>query len=798
MEQTLGPWFAARKIESGYPADGEPDAAACAAYLARLRTIRILDPACGSGAFLISAFRRLLDERIATAREVARANAGDSGAAIDEAALIADILSANLYGVDLNPSSVEITKLALWLHSARAKSPLSSLDHTIRCGNSLVGPDFWAGRPVDRAWRERVADFDWQAAFPEIWPADTGGGFDIVLGNPPYVKLQNLMKVDAEVVAYLQAPRGADAYASAQIGNFDLYLPFVEKGLRLLAPGGRMAYIAPSLWAVNEYGEGLRRLIARTRQLERWIDFKSHQIFDEAITYTALQFFTQEPQDALKIAIAPHGEAADVEWSAPELAVPYATLPASGEWLMANGPTRALIDRLARSCQRLDDPALTSGITVGIQTSADHIYHLDRLGPGRYRFQPKPATGEKKKPPSVEVEIEDAIMRPLVSGAEAKRYEEPATDTFLLFPYERDAKGTMRLIPASVMERRFPKAWAHLLGFEQELRRRESKAFDDEHWHRFGRNQNIDKQDQAKLVVPRLVENLKISLDASGVVFLDNVDVGGVLSPSLDLLPFLLGVLNGAVANFVFRMIAKPFRGDYRSANRQFIAPLPIPHATPAERAAIGAAALALQTRWTRRRDLLAAADERLAVIGRSKRGPDWLWPDLPRLDDLIDAAPAALRAKVDRKTWAEERLKQAQDDRLAALQAVLDTGRPLAAGFQDGELLLTSGGATVLRGIYLESEAEGRLAASYWRFLSLRQNWAEAAGLAAQLLRPPVEHDKPAARQFVERVDALARETSATASEEQAMNERLYALYGLTNAERLLVENEAARKQRR
>ena len=82
-----------------------------------------------------------------------------------------------------------------------------------------------------------------------------------MLGNPPYVKLQNLMKLDPDVAAYLTADRGDDTYRSAQTGNFDLYLPFIEKGLRLLAAGGRMAYIAPSLWTVNQYGEGLRGLV---------------------------------------------------------------------------------------------------------------------------------------------------------------------------------------------------------------------------------------------------------------------------------------------------------------------------------------------------------------------------------------------------------------------------------------------------------------------------------------------------------------------------------------------------------
>ena len=185
---------------------------------------------------------------------------------------------------------------------------------------------------------------------------------------------------------------------------------------------------------------------------------------------------------------------------------------------------RALIERLARDCVRLDDPSVTSGIIVGIQTSADHIYHLQRLGIGRYRCTPK---GKRSVP--YEVAVEDAIMKPLVSGPEAKRYEGPETETYLLFPYQRDARGVMRLIPVEEMARLFPRAWAHLRRWEQDLRKRESNAFDDETWYRFGRNQSIDKQDVAKLIVPRLVQHMKCSFDPHGRFGLDNVDVGGVL-----------------------------------------------------------------------------------------------------------------------------------------------------------------------------------------------------------------------------------------------------------------------------
>ena len=506
VEQTLDPWFEDAKAASGWPAagDGLPDAKQVEAYEGRLKALRLVDPACGSGAFLISAFRRLLDERIAVEREKDRVGRGVLRGAVNEAALTANILENNIYGVDINPAALEIAKLALWLHSSRADAPLSSLDHTMRCFNSLIGPDFWTGRRDDPALRDRVnAITTWHEAFPEVWLEGEPGGFDIVLSNPPYVKLQNIRKLDPEIADWLQAERGDDTFESAGTGNFDLYLPFIEQGLRLLAPGGRMAYIAPSLWTVNEYGEGLRRLLRQRQQLDRWADFKSHQVFSDVTTYTALQFFTHDPREVVLIAAAPEGEVEDIEWTDATLAVPYEELPEDGEWLMATGAERALISRLASTCMRLDDARLTEAIFQGLITSADKVYHLERVGRGQYRCAPAGA------PPYV-VEIEDEIMKPLISGPEAKRYEEPETDTYLLFPYARNARGNMQLITEDVMARRFPMAWAYLGSWERILRARESRAFDDATWWRFGRNQNLDKQDIEKLIVAQTVPGMRV------------------------------------------------------------------------------------------------------------------------------------------------------------------------------------------------------------------------------------------------------------------------------------------------
>jgi type I restriction-modification system DNA methylase subunit len=250
----------------------------------------VVDPACGSGAFLIYALEYLLREHRRAASEWQRLSGGQI-ALFDDAAITKDILSKNIYGVDINPASVELARLALWLHTARAGSALSDLDDTICDGNSLVGPDIaninsdYALLPA--AKQERINAFDWSSRFPHVFAR---GGFDCVIGNPPYVKLQNYKKVMPEVAEYLRlatAPGlgvSGPRYTNAQTGNTDLYLPFVEKGLALLRPQGRMGYIAPSLWVINEYGEGLRGVVRHGRNLARWIDLKSYKIFDEVAT----------------------------------------------------------------------------------------------------------------------------------------------------------------------------------------------------------------------------------------------------------------------------------------------------------------------------------------------------------------------------------------------------------------------------------------------------------------------------------------------------------------------------------
>ena len=785
---TMDPWFQAQKTAVGWTGDAPADAAMLGAYEARVRAVRVVDPACGSGAFLIGAFRRMLRERLEI-DGYRRALPGAVQIPADEAAMTAEILDANIYGVDISAPAVEIAKLALWLHSARADAPLSSLDEAIRCGNSLVGPGFWADRPVEDmtpAAEERVNAFDWTAQFPF---ADAPGRFDIVLGNPPYVSVTNLRTVDTEVADYLIGTRGEDFYASTQTGRIDLYLPFIEKGLRLLRPGGRMGYIAPSLWTKNEQGEGLRNLIRQGRHLETWIDFHSHQIFNEADTYTALQFFTAEPSEAVAVASATSGEpaVAAIDWGDPNCRLAWDRLPGGDPWLMATGEERALIDRLAEDCDRLDDPAVTTGIIVGIQATLNYVYHLEKLSDGHYLCTPKDGDPQRGRPHTVPypVEIEDEIMRPLVSGEEAKRYLSPETSIWLVFPYRRDSKGDMKPLPIETLRDQFPKALKHLSRWKSEFA---SSAKDDTAWWTYTYPKNLNVQDRKKLIVASTVPSMRVCADLTAEKYLDNVRVNGILTPDDEHLAYLLGVLNGPVADFVFRRIGKPKLGGWFEANKQFIAPLPIPRASAEDRQDIGERALELQTLHTRHRDLTAAAEARLAALGRrTLRDEAWLWPDLPDLETLETLAPIRLRDRAERRAWAATTRAEAVQSRCAALQVHLQRNTGLSVEVVDGEVRLISGGAPVL-GVFLDP-ADAELVRAYWDWLILTTPAREAAALTAEMRRPPAGADSPPARQFIARVADLAAATDRIAEQEAAMNARLFDLYDLDQDERELVQ---------
>jgi methylase of polypeptide subunit release factors len=246
------------------------------AWQDELATIRVLDPACGSGAFLIEAFDHLHAEYRQTNDRLTELQGKQMGLFYPDAR----ILQSNLYGVDLNEEAIQICRLSLWIKTARRDQVLTSLDHTIRVGNSVV--DDPAVHPLA---------FDWETAFPEV---TTAGGFDVVVGNPPYVRQEWL----SDYKPYLQS-----AY-KAYHGMADLYVYFYERGLRVLKPAGLLSFIVTNKWMKAGYGEPLRRLFAADAWIESVVDFgHAKQIFPDADVFPSI-IVARKPSEATKPKLA--------------------------------------------------------------------------------------------------------------------------------------------------------------------------------------------------------------------------------------------------------------------------------------------------------------------------------------------------------------------------------------------------------------------------------------------------------------------------------------------------------------
>lgn len=227
-------------------------------YREWLLQITILDPACGSGAFLNAALTFLMNEH----KLIDEMEAKIAGSSIVFQDIENSILENNLFGVDINEESVEIAQLALWLRTAKPQRKLSTLSGNIKCGNSLISDPDIAG---DKA-------FDWQKEFPQVFEK---GGFDVVIGNPPYVRAEIIPQADIEYYRHTYEVFTPDG---------DLFSYFYEKGLNLLNSKGLFGFISNTFDKTNA-GLTLRCYLQENTIFEGYIDFTEVQIFEGATTY---------------------------------------------------------------------------------------------------------------------------------------------------------------------------------------------------------------------------------------------------------------------------------------------------------------------------------------------------------------------------------------------------------------------------------------------------------------------------------------------------------------------------------
>lgn len=238
-----------------------------------LLNITICDPACGSGAFLNQALEFLMEEHA----YIDELESQLLGNAFEFPGVENHILEKNIYGVDINEESVDIAKLSLWLRTAQRGRKLTTLNNNIKCGNSLIDDPSVAGEKA----------FNWQKEFPTVFDPSTssGGGFDVVIGNPPYLVIKG-----GRWVGGFQYTNNAIEYlkdnfitASQQINT---YILFLELGIKLTKLEGYISQITPNTFLANEYSQKLREYLLENSKIMEL--FNSGVVFDDASVETAI------------------------------------------------------------------------------------------------------------------------------------------------------------------------------------------------------------------------------------------------------------------------------------------------------------------------------------------------------------------------------------------------------------------------------------------------------------------------------------------------------------------------------
>jgi hypothetical protein len=527
------------------------------AYRNRLKTLRIVDPACGSGVFLIMAFDFLKAELSRVNDKIAELQGKDPHTQ-DLLDPDSEILTNNLFGVDVNSESIEIAKLSLWIKTARRGKVLDSLSGNLRVGDSLIEDSNFAY--LDHA-------FTWETAFPQVFAE---GGFDVVLGNPPYVRMEFLKALKP----YLEK-----RYEVVS-DRADLYCYFFERGLRLLKPGGRLGYISSSTFFKTGSGRPLREYLLREATLESVVDFGDLQIFEGVNTTPAiltmkrgaaskaheLQFWQLDsmPENNFQ-----------ASWEAAAGPYPQSALGA-GSWELENPALRALRDKIRTGRKTLKD--VYGSPLYGIKTGLNGAFVIDTSTKERLCAQDSRSTD---------------LLKPILKGGDLARWRMQPEGWWIIYI----PKGRIDIDY-------YPAIRDWLLPFKAALEARATKQA----WFELQQEQlsYVPGFEAEGICFPDMSQGPKFSMAPAGYLyettaFKINADFT------------LLALLNSRLFWFCLRGEANALRGgEWRlRLKRQYIEPLPIPACSDSARAELATAAervsnlarerLALQTALTRR-----------------------------------------------------------------------------------------------------------------------------------------------------------------------------------------------------
>ncbi len=519
-----------RKKDGSLSVKGNKLFKALEVYKKWLLTLKILDPACGSGAFLNQALNFLIAEH----QEIDNLIADLTNAMPKFYDTDKMILEQNIFGVDINEESVEIAQLSLWLRTAKKGRKLSNLSQNIKCGNSLI-------------------DFDWNKEFPQIMG---NGGFDVVIGNPPYIRLQGLKaNYEKESCFYENKYKSATA-------NYDIYVLFIEKAFQLISKKGNVCFIQPHKFLISEFGKGLREFLVENKAVESILHFGSNMVFKDASTYTCILKLSHDNKEVKFQHISPEKIDLPINYEK----VSYNTL--SGEkWNLFGSDIAKVFTKLKQQPLTVKD--VFAKIFQGIATSADNVYLIKGNQNGNYMKGYSKALDKT-------VEIEMGLVKPMLKGEDVSKYKDLKNEYFVIFPYNlKDGKASS--MTEDYIKQNFPKGYQYLKDNETVLRNREHGKMDKEGWFLYIYPKSLTEFEQSKIITPDISFKTNMSLDI-GTFYHGTTLYSFIKSDNVkEDYKFYLSLFNSPLMWFFIKNTGTELRGGYFRFKTKYLEPFPLP-----------------------------------------------------------------------------------------------------------------------------------------------------------------------------------------------------------------------------
>jgi len=541
----------------------------------QISNLRILDPACGSGSFLLGAYTYLLNYHRdwyvennpkKHTKKIYQGKGGQWFLTISEKK---QILLNNIFGVDIDSQAVEVTKLSLLLKVLEGETSetigqtykifheraLPDLGNNIKCGNSLIGPDFYdtavipseveesIKNSLSDELRRRINPFDYKTEFPQIF-SGKNPGFDAVIGNPPYVRQEILGQDHKDYFS---------SHYKTFAGAADIYVYFVERGISLLNKNGHFAYIVANKWLRTSYGKPLRQWL-KNQCVEEIVDFGDLPVFQKATTYPCiLHVSNRPPKKRFGAALIPDLNFPDLSQYTCnlEFEVDLSAL-SDNRWLLVNVREQELIKKLSLIGTTLSKYAGGS-IYRGVVTGLNDAFVID---------------AETREKLIREHTSSADIIKPFLTGKDVKRYKKLEPIKYLIFT----RRGTDI--------HKYPAVKRYLLKYKDRLIPKPpgwkgakwvGRKPGTYKWYEIQDTIEYYKQfDVPKIIYPNICKSPEYTFDTNG--FYTNQKCFIIATSD----KYLLGLLNSSLTKFLYVSILPKLRGGFFEPGYAFVKDFPI------------------------------------------------------------------------------------------------------------------------------------------------------------------------------------------------------------------------------